>query len=119
MPAVTLRETEENINRRRPMAFNSMIPDQIDPFQKHAYKNHSQKWRRLISPRILSMSLAVALTLLTVIPLLREQASAQGITTGSISGIVADTSGAVIPGATITVTAKATNVTLKMTSGGD
>jgi len=67
----------------------------------------------------LSMSLAAALTFLTAVTVLQPQASAQGITTGSISGAVADTSGAVIPGATITATAKATNVTLKATSGDD
>jgi hypothetical protein len=51
--------------------------------------------------------------------LLQEDAHGQGITTGSISGTVADTTGAVIAGASITATAKATNVTLTTTSGGD
>jgi len=67
----------------------------------------------------LSTSLAAALTFLTAVTVFQQQACAQGITTGSISGAVADTSGAVIPGATITATAKATNVTLKTTSGVD
>jgi hypothetical protein len=67
----------------------------------------------------LSIALVLALTLTTSMLLLQEEAHGQGITTGSISGTVADTTGAVIAGASITATAKATNVTLTTTSGGD
>jgi hypothetical protein len=44
---------------------------------------------------------------------------AQGITTGSITGTVADPTGAVIPGATITATATATKITSTATAGKD
>src|ERR1700728_1896948 len=76
---------------------------------------------RLCFPRrcILSMSLVLALNLLMLTMFARQEALAQGITTGSISGTVADTTGAVIAGASITATAKATNVSLKTTSTGD
>jgi len=101
------------------MAINFRIPDQIDPFQRHGFKKHLETWRRVIPQCILSLLFVTALTVLTPALLLQEEAVAQGITTGSISGAVADTTGAVIAGATITATAKATNITLKTTSGGD
>lgn len=44
---------------------------------------------------------------------------AQGITTGSISGSVADPTGAVIPGATVTATASATNIKATAVAGKD
>jgi hypothetical protein len=47
------------------------------------------------------------------------KAHAQGITTGSISGTVADATGAVVPGATITATALDTNVTNTSTSAAN
>jgi hypothetical protein len=43
----------------------------------------------------------------------------QGITTGSITGTVADPTGAVIPGATITATAAATKLTATASAGKD
>jgi hypothetical protein len=101
------------------MAVNSMIPDQIDPFQRHGSKKYPPKRQRVIPRGVLSLSLAIALTLPMATAFFQKQAGAQGITTGSISGTVIDDSGAVIPGATITATAKATNVTLKTTAGGD
>ena len=101
------------------METNSMIHRPMDSFQRHGLKKHNEMWRRVIAHCILSTSLTAALTFLTAVPLLQQQAGAQGITTGSISGTVADTLEAVIAGATITATAKATNITLKTTSGGD
>jgi hypothetical protein len=101
------------------MAINSMIPARIDPFERRGFKKNSPKWHRIVLRRALSLSVAVTLTLLTATPLVQEQAGAQGITTGSISGTVADTTGAVIAGATITATAKATDISLKTSSAGD
>jgi outer membrane receptor protein involved in Fe transport len=101
------------------MAINSIIPDQIGSFHSQGFKKQSKMSRRVIIPLILSMFLVPVLTLLTPTPLLQQQALAQGITTGSISGTVADTTGAVIAGATITATATATNIALKSASGGD
>jgi hypothetical protein len=46
-------------------------------------------------------------------------AYSQAFNSGSISGTVADTTGAVIPGATVTATATATNITKTMTAGKD
>jgi hypothetical protein len=100
MPGVV--SERQNINRRRPMAINSIIPDQIGSFHSQGFKKQSKMSRRVIIPLILSMFLVPVLTLLTPTPLLQQQARAQGITTGSISGTVADATGAVIPGATIT-----------------
>ena len=87
--------------------------------QRREFKKQGESWRLVVSRCILSMSLALALTLLTSAMLLQREALAQGITTGSISGTVADTTDAVIAGAAITATAKATNVTLKTTSTAD
>jgi hypothetical protein len=101
------------------VTINFIIDRQVDSFQRQGFKKWSEILRRIFPPCILSMSLSAALTLLTAVPLLQQQAVAQGITTGSISGTVADTTGAVIAGAAITATAKATNVSLKTTSTGD
>jgi outer membrane receptor protein involved in Fe transport len=101
------------------MAINFFIHRQVDLFQRHGFKKQSEIWRRVVLRCIPILSLALALTLLTATPILQEQAGAQGITTGSISGTVADSTGAVISGSTITATAKATNIALKATSGGD
>ena len=43
----------------------------------------------------------------------------QGVTTGSIQGTVTDTTGAVVPGATITITNIGTNVSQTLTTGND
>lgn len=101
------------------MDIHSTIHHQIDSFRRQGLKKQIVMLHSIIPRCILSMSLAAALALLTAAPLLQEEANAQGITTGSISGTVADTSEAVIAGATITATAKATNIALKTTSGGD
>jgi hypothetical protein len=101
------------------VTINFIIDHQGRSFRRHGFKKQSEMLRRVIKLRILSMSLPAALTLLTGVPLLQQQAVAQGITTGSISGTVADTTGAVIAGAAVTATAKATNVSLKTTSTGD
>ena len=101
------------------MAIPCTIRHQIDPFQQGGFKKHASKWGRIVARCLTALSFVVALALITAAPLLQEEASAQGITTGSISGAVADTTGAIISGATITATAKATNITLKTTSSGD
>jgi outer membrane receptor protein involved in Fe transport len=101
------------------METNSIIRDQTESFRRRGFKKQIEILRRVTARCILSMSLAAALTFLTAVPLLQQKASAQGITTGSISGTVTDTSDAVIAGATITATAKATNITLKTTSRDD
>lgn len=54
-------------------------------------------------------ALAFAIALTVAVPMLPPAAHAQGIITGSISGVVADPTGAVIPGATITATDVSTN----------
>src|ERR1700678_3814792 len=101
------------------METNLKIFQQIDSFRRRGPKKQIEILRRVTARCILSMSIAAALTFLTAVPLLQQKASAQGITTGSISGAVADTFDAVIAGATITATAKATNITLKTTSRDD
>jgi hypothetical protein len=101
------------------MAINFMIHHQVESLRRRALRKHSENRRRITPRSILSLSLTAALTLLAATPLFQQQVCAQGITTGSISGTVEDDSGAVIAGAAITATAKATNVTLKTTAGGD
>jgi hypothetical protein len=101
------------------MDIRSIIHQQIDSFQTHGIKKQGETWRRVTAPRALSMFLVLVLALLASTALFQQEAPGQGIITGSISGTVADTTGAVIGGATITATAKATNVTLKTTSGDD
>ena len=101
------------------MGNNSFISRQVDPLHLYGLNSLDEMSRRVSSLSRLSMLLALALTLLTSIALFQQDAFAQGITTGSISGTVADSTGAVIAGATITATAKATDITLKTTSGGD
>jgi len=101
------------------MNINSITHHQVDSFLRNGFKKQNEMLRRVMAPCILSMSLVLGLSLLTSTPLLQQEAHAQGITTGSISGTVADSTGAVIAGATITATAKATNITLNATSGGD
>ena len=101
------------------MDINPQVRDEISSFPRHGFNKLSEKLRCVISFGTLSMSLLMGLTILTAAVLLQQQARAQGITTGSISGAVADATGAMIPGATITATAKATNVSLTTTSGGD
>src|SRR5580698_6575169 len=101
------------------METKSIIHRQVGSFQRDGFKKHNEMWRRVTAHRILSTSLAVTLAFLTAASLLQQQAEAQGITTGSVSGTVADTSEAVIAGASITATSKATNITLKTTSGDD
>ena len=65
--------------------------------------------------KLYSLPLALAATA-TLSPF---AAYSQGITTGSISGSVADPTGAVIPGATITATADATKIARTITAGKD
>jgi hypothetical protein len=113
------------------MDIHSIIHHQVDSIHWRGFKKQGEMWRRVMirvmvrvkvrvkASRILSMSLVLGLTLLTSTPLLQQEASAQGITTGSISGTVTDNTGAVIAGATITATAQATNITLKTTAGDD
>ncbi|MGA2050175.1 MAG: TonB-dependent receptor [Terracidiphilus sp.] len=101
------------------MDINPKVRDEVGSFRRRGFKKHGVMLRRVISFFTLSISLAAALTLLTAASLLQQQARAQGITTGSISGGVSDATGAVIPGARIAATAKATNVTLTTTTGSD
>jgi len=101
------------------MGIHSIIHRQAGSFQGRGFNKQNKMPRRVISLRTLSLFLVAPLTLLTAAVLLQQQARAQGITTGSISGAVADATGAVIPGGTITATAKATNLALTTTSGGD
>ncbi len=61
--------------------------------------------------RIGSLILAVAFVLFSASPLVQGTAHAQGITTGTISGSVADSTGALIPGASVSATQTSTNVT--------
>jgi len=51
--------------------------------------------------------------------LILQTAVGQGITTGSITGTVADQQGAVVPQAEITIVQASTNATFKTVSGGD
>jgi hypothetical protein len=62
-------------------------------------------------------ALAFAISLSATAPFLPMAAHAQGIITGGISGVVADPTGAVIPGASITATNASTNSTAKAVSG--
>src|ERR1700678_2156916 len=62
---------------------------------------------------------AIQTFLLAAISLTPHLAHAQGINNGSISGTVADQTGAIIPGAKITATATATNIKAVTTAGGD
>ena len=101
------------------MDVHSIVHHQVDSSQRREFKKQSQMRRCVTRRCILSMSLVLALNLLMLTMFARQEALAQGITTGSISGTVADTTGAVIAGASITATAKATNVSLKTTSTGD
>src|SRR5712671_2971645 len=61
--------------------------------------------------------LALALSALCL--LLAASALPQGIATGSISGTVADPSGAVVPGAKVTATSNATNTPTTATTSGE
>jgi hypothetical protein len=101
------------------MGIHSIIHHRGDPSQRRGFSKQSEMRCCLIPPCILSMSVVLALTLLASMMFLQQEIHAQGITTGSISGTVTDTTGAVIAGASITATAKATNVALTTTSGSD
>ena len=61
----------------------------------------------------------IAIALMVLAPLLQVKAHAQGINTGSISGVVADQTGAIIPGASVTATATDTRITTTTTSQKD
>ena len=99
------------------MEIRSSIQEESSP--RRGFRKQSKMRCCFAPPSVLSIALVLGLTLPTSMLLLQEDAHGQGITTGSISGTVADTTGAVIAGASITATAKATNVTLTTTSGGD
>jgi outer membrane receptor protein involved in Fe transport len=101
------------------MRIDSISRRQIDSFRRHGFRKQSEILRRVIPACFLATTLVATLILAAAMSLFQEQAGAQGITTGSISGTVADATGAVIAGATITATTKATNVSLKTTSTGD
>ncbi len=62
---------------------------------------------------------ARTLLVAAIVGLMFQTAQGQGITTGSISGSVADPTGALIPGATVTATDLGTNHTVKTTTGKD
>jgi len=68
---------------------------------------------RLIRRAFLAMTAALVLTLLYVTPL-RAQVDA-----GSVLGIVSDTSGSAVRGATVTLTNEGTNATLSTVTGTD
>src|SRR6266481_3065056 len=63
--------------------------------------------------------LILALIISAVCTLFAASALSQGIATGSISGTVADPSGAVVPGAKVTATSNATNTATTATTSGD
>ena len=67
------------------------------------------------SARLFSLAFVISLSLLS--PFFPKAAHAQGIVTGGISGVVADPTGAVIPGASVTATNASTNSTAKTVSG--
>src|SRR5882762_6591768 len=60
-----------------------------------------------------------ALLMSAVCTLFSASALSQGIATGSISGTVADPSGAVVPGAKVTATSNATNTPTTATTSGE
>jgi hypothetical protein len=62
---------------------------------------------------------AVLFGISPISPFLVLPASAQTATTGALNGIVADPTGAVIPGATVKITDKATGASLTTTSDGE
>jgi hypothetical protein len=69
--------------------------------------------------RSFSLTMLAVFALVMAAPFLHKGACAQGINTGSISGTVADQTGAIIPGAEITATDVARNVVSKANSGKD
>ncbi|MGA7156307.1 MAG: carboxypeptidase regulatory-like domain-containing protein [Acidobacteriaceae bacterium] len=68
---------------------------------------------------VLSRRVAQTLLLAATFGLTLNVAFAQGMNTGNISGTVADPTGAIIPGATITATADATHIVSTAKSGSD
>ncbi len=101
------------------MANKSMTSHEVESIERSRFKRQREMLRRIVSPFTPGIFLALSLVFVMSPLLLQLETSAQGITTGSISGTVADTTNAVIAGATITATAKATNIILKTSSGGD
>jgi hypothetical protein len=73
---------------------------------------------RFAAVRAVLPGCVVALGLLCLLVVAPAKLSAQ-VTSGTILGSVQDTTGAVIPGATVTATAKAVGVTRTVTSGGN
>ncbi|AEU34622.1 TonB-dependent receptor plug [Granulicella mallensis MP5ACTX8] len=69
--------------------------------------------------RSFSFTMMAVFALVMAAPFLHKGAYAQGINTGNISGTVADQTGAVIPGAVVTATDTARNVSSKTTAGRD
>lgn len=65
----------------------------------------------------LALSLLAAAGFVAVSP--APVAYAQTVTTGAISGTVADATGAVVPGATVTIVNTATNATITLKTGAD
>ena len=64
----------------------------------------------------LVLGLFAAAGVFTSQPVLFQSASAQSAVTGALTGVVMDSTGAVVPGATVTVTDTATGATLKITT---
>jgi hypothetical protein len=65
------------------------------------------------------LACSIALAFLIAAPVVPSRLNAQGITTGSISGTVSDTTGAIIPGATVVATAVSTKTAATTTTRKD
>src|ERR1700744_5695178 len=67
---------------------------------------------KLLAKATLALSFALPLAFIGLVP----SAYAQSATTGALTGVVADSTGAVVPGAKVTILDTATGATVKVTT---
>src|SRR5574341_678684 len=105
------------MNKRRHFLSYIFCPAGLEWPKRRSKPQRRRKMKRHITPRLLIPAKTIALTASTLALMVSAIFAQQG--RGTILGAVTDTNGAVVPGATVTITNTATNVAATATTNDD